>query len=65
MEAEAEFDEQNGWTRYTLETPSPVVEVAEPQAAEAEPDAPKRGRTRKAEEPAVPDFIAPQADQGE
>lgn len=65
MEAEAEFDEQNGWTRYTLETPSPVVEVAEPETANAEPEAPKRGRRRKAEEPAVPDFLAPQADQGE
>ena len=62
MEADAEYDEQNGWTRYNLDTPSPVAEVAEP---EAEAEAPKRGRRRKAEEPAVPDFLAPQADQGE
>ena len=65
MEAEAEFDEQNGWTRYNIDTPSSVVEVAEPEPAEAAPEAPKRGRRRKAEEPAVPDFLAPQADQGE
>ena len=68
MEAEAEFDEKNGWERYTLDTPSPVVEVAEPEPAEpveAVPDAPKRGRRRKTEEPAVPEFLAPQADQGE
>jgi hypothetical protein len=65
MEAEAEFDEQNGWTRYNIDTPSSVVEVAEPEVAEAASDAPKRGRRRKAEEPAVPEFLAPQADQGE
>jgi hypothetical protein len=65
MEAEAEFDEKNGWTRYTLDTPSSVAEVAEPEPADAAPEAPKRGRRRKAEEPAVPDFLAPQADQGE
>jgi hypothetical protein len=29
MEQEAEFDEQNGWTRYTIDTPTPVVEVVE------------------------------------
>jgi hypothetical protein len=29
MEAEAEFDEQNGWVRYTLDTPS-ISEVVEP-----------------------------------
>lgn len=65
MEQEAVFDEKNGWTRYNLDTPSPVVEVAEPEAVEAASDAPKRGRRRKAEEPAVPDFLAPQDDQGE
>ena len=27
MEAEAEFDEQNGWVRYTLDTPSISEEV--------------------------------------
>ena len=59
---EAEFDEGNGWTRYNLDTPSSVAEVAEPQA---EDEAPKRGRRRKTEEPAVPEFLAPQADQGE
>jgi hypothetical protein len=35
MEQEAEFDEQNGWTRYTIDTPTPVVEVVE--AAVEEP----------------------------
>jgi len=35
MEQEAEFDEQNGWTRYTVDTPTPVVEVVE--AAVEEP----------------------------
>ena len=28
MELEAEFDEKNGWTRYTLDTPSVEEEVA-------------------------------------
>jgi len=31
MEQEAENDEQNGWTRYTIDTPTPVVEVVEEQ----------------------------------
>jgi hypothetical protein len=30
MELEAENDERNGWTRYTLDTPD-VVEEAAPQ----------------------------------
>jgi len=31
MEAEAEYDEQNGWIRYTLDTPSvAVIEDAAP-----------------------------------
>ena len=33
MELEAEFDEKNGWTRYTLDTPdeevAPVVNTLE------------------------------------
>jgi len=33
MELEAEFDEKNGWTRYTLDTPdeeaAPVVNALE------------------------------------
>lgn len=33
-EQEAEFDEQNGWTRYTIDTPTPVVEVVEEPVAE-------------------------------
>jgi hypothetical protein len=31
MEQEAEFDEQNGWTRYTIDTPTETVEVVEEQ----------------------------------
>jgi hypothetical protein len=27
MDLEAEFDEQNGWVRYTLDTPSISVEI--------------------------------------
>lgn len=34
MEQEAENDEQNGWTRYTIDTPTPVVEVVEEPVAE-------------------------------
>jgi len=34
MEAEAEYDESNGWKRYELDTqPSPVAEVEEAIAA--------------------------------
>ena len=38
MEQEAEFDEQNGWVRYTLDTPSiseEVEAVEEPTEAAA------------------------------
>ena len=31
MEQEAENDEQNGWTRYTVDTPTETVEVVEEQ----------------------------------
>ena len=31
---EVENDEQNGWTRYTIDTPTPVVEVVEEQVEE-------------------------------
>ena len=31
---EAENDEQNGWIRYTLDTPTPVVEVVAEQVEE-------------------------------
>jgi hypothetical protein len=31
MEQEAESDEQNGWTRYTIDTPTEIVEVVEEQ----------------------------------
>jgi len=34
MELEAEYDEQNGWVRYTLDTP--VAEEAAPVANELE-----------------------------
>ena len=29
---EADFDEQNGWTRYTVATPTETVEVVEEQS---------------------------------
>jgi hypothetical protein len=63
MELEAVADEENGWVRYTPETPSVKEEVAPTQEVK------KRGRkTAEAEQPAaeqVPEFLAPQADQGE
>jgi len=31
MELEAENDEQNGWARYTIDTPTETVEVVEEQ----------------------------------
>jgi putative heme iron utilization protein len=31
MEQEAESDEQNGWTRYTIDTPTVAVEVVAEQ----------------------------------
>jgi len=34
MEQEAEFDEQNGWTRYTIDTPTDAVEVVAEQVEE-------------------------------
>ena len=63
MELEAVADEANGWVRYTPETPSVVEEAAPEQEVK------KRGRkVAKSEQPVaeeVPDFLAPQADQGE
>jgi hypothetical protein len=34
MDLEAENDEQNGWTRYTVDTPTEEVEVVEEQVEE-------------------------------
>lgn len=34
MDLEAENDEQNGWTRYTIDTPTEEVEVVEEQVDE-------------------------------
>jgi hypothetical protein len=42
MELEAEYDEKNGWTRYTLDTPE-ILEVVPVNALEV-----KRRYTRKA-----------------
>ena len=42
MEAEAEFDEKNGWVRYNPDTPSEPEEAANTLAV-------KRKYTRKAE----------------
>ena len=65
MDMEADFDEQNGWTRYNPDTPSTVEEVA--SDADAAPVV-RRARRKKAEESVetpVPDFLAPQSDEGE
>jgi hypothetical protein len=35
MEQEAENDEQNGWTRYNVDTPTVEVEVVEEQVEES------------------------------
>lgn len=63
MELEAVADEANGWVRYTHETPSVVNEAAPEQEVK------KRGRkVAKVEQPEadeVPEFLAPQADQGD
>ena len=63
MELEAVADEANGWTRYNPETPSTVEEAAPDQEVK------KRGRkAAKSEQPEaeeVPEFLAPQANQGE
>ena len=34
LDIEADFDEQNGWTRYTIDTPTEEVEVVEEQVEE-------------------------------
>jgi len=65
MDMEADFDEQNGWTRYNPDTPSTVEEVA--ADADVAPIA-RRGRRKKTEESVetpMPDFLAPQSDEGE
>ena len=55
---EADFDEQQGWSRYNLgEETEPEIEP------EPEPAA-RRGRRKKTEEP-VPNFLAPQPVEGE
>jgi hypothetical protein len=62
LDIEADYDEQHGWERYNLDTPSTVEEVA-PETPVA-----RRGRRKKAEssvETPVPDFLAPQLDEGE
>ena len=62
MEAEAVADEKNGWTRYTLDTHS--SEEAAPKK-EVKSRARKVAETEQPVDSAVPDFLAPQADQGE
>ena len=47
MEAEANFDEQNGWERYTLDTPS-VSEPDTPEEAAPANELSRRGRPRRA-----------------
>lgn len=60
MEMEAVADEENGWVRYTPETPSVVEEAAPEQEVK------KRGRkAAKSEQVAVeevPEFLAPSVD---
>lgn len=49
LDIEADFDEQNGWKRYTLDTPSHVEEAAsQPEEVNALAPAVRRGRPRKA-----------------
>lgn len=65
LDIEAEVDEQNGWKRYNPDTPSTVEEVA--SDADVAPVV-RRGRRKKTEESVetpVPDFLAPQSDEGE
>ena len=65
IEMEAEYDEQNGWVRYNPDTPSTDEEVA--PKSEPAPVA-RRGRRKKTEESVetpVPDFLAPQSNEGE
>jgi len=64
MEAEAVADEKNGWVRYTLDTPSDIVEVAAPKK-EVKPRARKVAEPEQPVDSAVPDFLAPQSNQGE
>lgn len=65
LDLEAEADEQNGWERYNPNTPSTDEEVA--SDADVAPVA-RRGRRKKTEESVetpVPDFLAPQSNEGE
>ena len=65
LDIEADFDEQNGWKRYNPDTPSDDEEVA--LATDVAPVA-RRGRRKKTEESVetpVPNFLAPQSDEGE
>ena len=50
MDAEAEYDEQNGWIRYNPSTPSQAEEVA-PDAAPVV----RRGRRKMTEQSAEPE----------
>jgi hypothetical protein len=65
LDIEADFDEQNGWKRYNPDTPSDDEEVA--LATDVAPVV-RRGRRKKTEESVetlVPNFLAPQSDEGE
>lgn len=58
LDIEAEYDEQNGWTRYNPETPS-TDEDAAPVT--------RRGRRKKTEdsvETPIPDFLAEPSEEG-
>ena len=65
MDMEADFDEQNGWIRYNPDTPSTDEEAA-PEVNNL--PVVRRGRRKKAEESVetpVPEFLAPQSNEGE
>ena len=61
MEAEALADEKNGWVRYTLDTPSEVVEEAAPKK-EVKPRARKVAEPEQPAAEEVPNFLAPAAE---
>ena len=65
LDMEADFDEQNGWIRYNPDTPSTDEEAA-PEVNNL--PVVRRGRRKKTEESVetpVPEFLAPQSNEGE
>lgn len=65
LDMEADFDEQNGWIRYNPDTPSTDEEAA-PEVNNL--PVVRRGRRKKTEESVetpMPEFLAPQSNEGE